>query len=102
MDRLGLRGVAEERERGGGGAQGQGYHRGWCRLPRLRRTAAQEPHRDGRQGQSLSDGLHDIVRSLLLLSYPISPPCGQRFAEEPRILSGVHVHQELQLTLFPP
>ena len=43
---------AEERGRGGGGAQGQGDRRGRGRLPRLRRTAAHEPHRHGRQGQS--------------------------------------------------
>ena len=66
-------GAAEERGRRGEGAQGKGDHGGRGRLPRLRRPAAQEPHRHGSQGQnwgrgfSLSDGLHCVVRFLLLL-----------------------------------
>jgi hypothetical protein len=53
-------GVAEERGRRGEGAQGKGDHRGRGRLPRLRRPAAQEPHRHGSQGQNWGRGFQSL------------------------------------------
>lgn len=70
-------GLAEERGRGGGRAHGEGDRRRRGRLPRLRRGAAQEPHRHGRQGMMF----------VCILRIPSSFPAllGRKSCAEPRI-----------------